>query len=114
MKPSTSGFAKRLVLHVDEERPGERRVGAVLCGLGARGDAAFAAVDLEGLERVLVLLVVRVAEVAQAALVARDRLDDRVVVLARVVVGAAGALLAVDLVGEVVERARVGARARRA
>ena len=66
------GLREGLVLHVDEERAGERRVGAVLRGLGARGDAAVAAVDLERLERVLVLLVVRVAEVAEAALVARD------------------------------------------
>ena len=94
------------------ERPRERRVAAVAGGIHARGDAAFAAVDLEGLERVLVLLVVRVAEVPHPARIPGDRLHDDVVVLARRVVGAARAFLAVDLVGEVVERARVRAGAR--
>ena len=103
---------ERLVLHVDEERPRERGVRAVAGGLDARRDAALAAVDLDGLERVHVLLEVRVAEVAEATRVAGDRLHGHVVVLAGGVVGAARALLAVDLVGEVVERARVGARAR--
>ena len=102
---------QRAALHVDEERAAERRVGAVLHRLGARRDAASAAVDLDALELVSVLLEVGEAEVAEAALVARDALDGDVVVLGGVVVGAARALLAVDLVGEEVERAGVGAGA---
>ena len=90
--------AQRLLLHVDEERARERLVRAVLRGLDARRDAAVAAVDLDRLQRVLVLLEVREAEVAEAALLSGDAGDDRVVVLARRVVGAARALLAVDLV----------------
>ena len=105
------GPRERLLLHVDEERARERLVGAVLRARDARRDAAVAAVDLECLERVLVLLEVGEAEVAEAALLARDAGDDHVVVLAGRVVGAARALLAVDLVGEVVERAGVGAGA---
>ena len=106
------GLRQRLVLHVDEQGPRERRVAAVAGGIHARGDAAFAAVDLEGLERVLVLLVVREAEVPHPARIPGDGLHDDVVVLARRVVGPACAFLAVDLVGEVVERARVRAGAR--
>ena len=111
-KPKTSGRASDSFFDVDEERAGERRVAAVPGCVDARCDAALAAVDLDGLERVRVLLEVRVAEVAEAARIARDRLHGDVVVLAGGVVGAARALLAVDLVGEVVERTRVGARAR--
>src|SRR3990172_7026969 len=48
---------ERARLHVYEERPRERLVGAVLGPLDARCDAARAAVDLERLERILVLLV---------------------------------------------------------
>ena len=51
-------------------------------GVGGRLDAAVAAVDLDRLELVLVLLVVREPEVAERALVAADALDDHVVVLA--------------------------------
>ena len=105
------GALERLLLRVDEERPRERLVGSVLRVLDARRDAAVAAVDLDRLQRVLVLLVVGEAEVAEAALLAGDAGDGVVVVLARGVVGAARALLAVDLVREVVERARVGAGA---
>ena len=76
--------------------------------LDARRDASAAAVDLERLQLVLVLLEVREAEVAERALVARDALHGDVVVLGRRVVRAARALLTVDDVGEVVERARVG------
>src|SRR5688500_4800206 len=50
---------ERLGLHVDEERAGERRVAPVLRRLGARRDAARAAVDLNRLEAILVLLEVR-------------------------------------------------------
>ena len=107
-RPRPRGARSDSCLHVHEERARERRVGPVLRGLDARRDAAVAAVDLDRLQRVLVLLEVGEAEVAEAALLAGDAGDDRVVVLARRVVGAARALLAVDLVGEVVERARVG------
>ena len=80
----------------------------VLRRLDARSDAPGAAVDLERLQRVLVLLVVREAEVAEATPVAGDALDDDVVVLGRRIVGAARALLAVDRVREVVEGPGVG------
>ena len=104
------GLLDRRALHVHEERPCERLVGAVLGRFDARRDAAVAGVDLERLQLVLVLVVVGEAEVAECALLARDAVDDHVVVLARAVVRAARALLAVDRVGEVVEGARVGAR----
>ena len=58
-------LVERALLDVHEERARERRVRAVLRRLDARGDAAPAAVDLERLERVLVLLEVREAEVAE-------------------------------------------------
>ncbi len=74
----------------------------------ARRDASAAAVDLERLQLVLVLLEVREAEVAERALVTRDALHRDVVVLGRREVRAARALLTVDDVGEVVEGARVG------
>ena len=87
----------------------ERLVAAVLDRLVARLDAAVAAVDADQVQLVLVLLVVGEAEVAEAALVALDALDEHVVVLGRLVLLARDALLTVDLVGEEVERAGVGA-----
>src|SRR5439155_21396760 len=60
-------------------------------------------------ELALVADVVRDAEVAEGVLVAGHALDDRVVVLAGVVVLAALLLLAVDRFGEEVERAGIGA-----
>ena len=54
---------------------------------------------------------VREAEVAQRSLVTRDALHGDVVVLGRREVRSARALLAVDRVREVVERARVRSRA---
>ena len=102
---------ERVLLHVDEKRAREWRIRPVLRRLDTRLHAAVAAVDVDSLQRVLVLLEVGEAEVAEAALLARNAGDDRVVVLAGSVVGTTRAFLAVDLVGEVVERARVGAGA---
>src|SRR5690606_916463 len=76
----------------------------------AAGDAAVARVDPDRGELVLVLLEVGAPEVAETALGAGDRGHDVVVVLRGAVVLAARALLTVDLVGEVVEGAGVGAR----
>jgi hypothetical protein len=101
---------QRDVADVDEQRAGERGVGAVLGRLRARRHAARAVVDGQRLELVGVLLVVGEPEVAEAAGGAGHALDDDVVVLAGLVVGPAGPLLTVDLVGEVVERAGVGPR----
>ena len=80
-----------------------------------RGDARRDALvglrvaDLDGVQPAPVLDVVRVAEVAHAAALAGDALDEHVVVLRGLVVGAARARAAVDRLGEVLERARVGA-----
>ena len=78
------------VVHVDEQRPRQRRVLAGLGGLGRRLDAAVAVVDRQRLERVGVLLVVGVAEVAGRTLGAGDTLDQDVVVLGGLVVVAGG------------------------
>src|ERR671913_436913 len=82
-----------LVAGVDEQRPRQGRVAAVLHRLHRWGDTAAAAVDLDALDLALVLLQVRQAEVAQAALGARDAGHGDVVVLGRRVVRAAAALL---------------------
>src|SRR5918992_196865 len=90
------GPREGLVLHVDEERARERVVRAVLRRLGARLDAlSLLVLDRDGLERVLVLLVVREAEVPQGTRVSLHRLHDDVVVLAGGVVGATCAFLTV-------------------
>src|SRR5262245_43317636 len=102
------GASRGRLRDVDEERARERRVRAVQHRVGTRRDAAVAAVDLESLQLVLVLLEVCEPEVAHAALVAGDALHEYVVIGRRRVVGARDALLAVDRGGEVVERARVG------
>ena len=81
-----------------------------LGGLGGGLDAAVATVDRDGLEGVGVLLVVGVAEVAGRTLGAGDTLDQDVVVLGRLVVGAGGlGLGADDVSGHVVVGAGVGA-----
>src|SRR5215216_954990 len=105
------GPRQGLVAGVDEQRPRQGRVAAVLDRLGAGGDTAAAAVDLDALDLALVLLQVGQAEVAQTALGAADPGHGDVVVLGGRVVGAAAALLTVDCLGEVVEGARVGAGA---
>src|SRR5918992_5373088 len=105
------GSLQGLGARVDEQWPRQRLVAAVLHRLRARGDASVAAVDLDGLHRVRVLLGVGEAEVAHRALRALHTLDGDVVVLRGVVVGAAGSLFTVDRLGEVVERTRVGAGA---
>ena len=108
------GALDRLLARVHEQRARERLVGAVLDRLGARLDAAaLVLVDADQVELVRVLLVVGEAEVAEAALVAGDAGDELVVVLGGLVVLAGHALLAVDLVGEEVERARSRCPARR-
>src|SRR5919106_1927423 len=103
------GSLQGLGARVDEQRPRQRLVAAVLHRLRARGDASVAAVDLDGLHRVRVLLGVGEAEVAHRTLRALHALNRDVVVLSGVVVGAAGSLFTVDRLGEVVERTRVGA-----
>src|SRR3989304_10485079 len=100
----------RVLAHVHEQRPRERRVRPVQDRLAGRLYAAAAAIDSEQLQLVRVLLVVGEAEVAERPLVAGDALDQDVVVLARRVVGAAGPLFTDDLIGEVVKRARVRPR----
>src|SRR5919106_2041575 len=100
---------QRFSRRVDEQLPAQWCVRPVLDGVGARHHAPAAAVDLQRLERLLVLLEIGKAEVAQGARRTLDGLDDHVVVLGRLVVGARGALLTVHLAGEVVERAGVGA-----
>ena len=97
-----------LDVDVDEERPGERLVGAVLNGGGLRSDAAVAVVDGDDLEAVLVLLVVGVPEIAEGAAVPGDALYEDVIVGGGGVVGAGDLCLTVDLLGEVVEGAGVG------
>src|SRR5918994_3237226 len=104
------GAGDRLRARVHEQRAGQRLVGAVLDRLGARLHAAVAGVDADQVELVLSALVVGEAEVAEAAVVTLDAGDELVVVLGGLVVLAGHALLAVDLVGEEVERAGVGAR----
>src|SRR5829696_7554632 len=105
------GAGDRLRARVHEQRARQRRVGAVLDRLRARLDAAVARVHTDQVELVLRTLVVGEAEVAQPTVVALDARDELVVVLRRLVVLAGHALLAVDLVGEEVEGARVGAGA---
>src|SRR5215211_5964084 len=73
-EPADRRIRHRLVFHVDEERSRERLVLAALDGLRARRDAAATGIHRERLQRVLVLLVVREAEVAEAALLAPDPL----------------------------------------
>src|SRR5690606_29751194 len=97
---------------VDVQPTGERGVRPVLRGLDRRSHATAATVDLERLDPVLVLGVVPVPDEEQAADRALDPDDAGGVVLTDVVVvGADGALLAVDRFGEVVEGARVTAGA---
>ena len=72
-------------------------------------DAPVAGVNRHQVQRIGVLLVVGEAEVGHAAGVGGHALDEHVVVLGRLVLLAALALLTVDLLGEVVERARIGA-----
>ncbi len=106
------GLAERLRVHVDEDRPGERRVGALQHRLHRRLDRlALLVHDRDRLELVLVLDVVRVAEVAEPVDVARHALHQDVVVLGRGEVAAARLRLADHRLGEVVERAGVGAGA---
>ena len=97
MKRLHLGPLERVLLHVDEERARERLVGAVLRGLDVGATQPSPPSISTRLQLVLVLLEVGEAEVAEATLLAGDAGDDRVVVLARGVVGAARALLAVDL-----------------
>src|SRR5215211_5945747 len=106
------GALHRRRARVHEQRARERLVAAVLDRLRARLDAVAAAAgaDAHEVQLVLVLLEVGEAEVPEAALVLRDAGDELVVVLGGLVVLARHALLAVDLAGEEVERARVGAR----
>src|SRR5919109_2342651 len=77
------GLAEGIPLRIDEERPGERPVGPVLHGRDAGSDAAVSSVHLQHLEPVLVLHVVRVAEVAQRASAALDPAHGDVVVFGR-------------------------------
>src|ERR671911_643355 len=100
---------QRVSRRVDEQLPAQGCVRPILDGVGAWRHAPAAAVDLQRLERLLVLLEVREAEVAHRARRTLDGLDDHVVVLGRLVVGARRTLLTVDRFGEVVERAGVGA-----
>ena len=82
-------------------------------GVGAIGPsplAGFSVIDRHELQLVLVFLVVGQAHVAERILVAGDTLHENVVVLAGRVVAAADLRLAVDDLGEVVERSRVHAR----
>ena len=76
----------------------------------ARGDGGLAVLldDGQGLELVLVLGVVGIAEVADGVHVAGHALHQHVVVFRRGEVAAAGLGLADDGFGEVVERARIG------
>src|SRR6266540_4099767 len=103
---------QRLGAGVDEQRPGQGLVGALLDRVVARRHAAATAVHLDVLELARVDEQVGQAEVTKAALGAGDALDEDVVVLARLVVRAALVLLAVDLGGEEVEGAGVSPRAK--
>src|SRR5215210_6993632 len=100
----------RLRARVHEQRARQRRIRPVLDRLGARLHAAVAGVHGDQVQLILRALVVGEPEVAQPTVVALDARDELVVVLGRLVVLARGALFAVDLGGEEVERARVGAR----
>ena len=103
------------VVHVDEQRAGQRRVLACLGRLGGGLDAAVSVVDRQRLQRVRILLVVRVAEVAGRTLGARDTLHQDVVVLGCLVVVAGRLRLVADHVsGHVVVSAGVGARTEQA
>ena len=112
MNALTSGRCERLVGRVHEQRARERLVGAVLdrVRVGLACSSPLVA-DADQVELVGVLLVVGEAEVAEAALGAGDAGHELVVVLGGLVVLARRALLTVDLLGEEVERAGVGARA---
>src|SRR3712207_5948857 len=105
------GAGKQLGRGIDEQRAAQGLVLPALHGLGRRRHAAVAVVDRDALDLALVLLEVGQAEVTEAALGARHPGDGHFVVLGGVVVRSATALLAVDGVGEVVERAGVGAGA---
>src|SRR5687767_2352129 len=97
-------------LDVEVEWAGEGGIAAVPDALGARLNAAGAAIDPNQLQRIPVLLVVGETEEAERIAIAGDALNEYVVVLARGVVGAGDAFLAVDLLGEVVVSAGIGAR----
>src|SRR5215210_2563893 len=97
---------QRVGAHVDEQRAGEQ----VLAG--ADGVLRWLdAVHGERPERIQVVLVVRVAEVAERVLVAGDALHEHVVVLAHLHVGLAADLILVahDLPVEELVGARLGA-----
>src|SRR5215211_7380969 len=103
---------ERLRARIHEQRPGQRLVLTALDRLGGGLDALPPALaDTDQVQLVLVLLVVREAEVAEPAVRAGDALDEDVVVRRGLVVLPRDALLTVDLLGEEVERARVRVRA---
>src|SRR4026207_491853 len=92
------GSLERFFLHIDEEWPRQRVVGALGDGLEARRDGALAptAIDRHGAHLVLVRGVIRETEVSECTLVVLDALNERVVVFARRVVAAARLRLTVN------------------
>src|SRR3712207_6114131 len=102
------GLLDRLRRGIHEQRARQRLVRAVLDRLRGRLHAPVAGVDADEVELVLRALVVGEAEVAEAALVARDARDELVVVLGGLVVLAGHAFLAVDLVREEIEGPGIG------
>src|SRR5262245_12006842 len=94
-----------LLVHVDQERPGQRLVGAIFDRFGRRNDATGATVHTQHLESLLILDVVCETEVAQLALVTGHALHQHVVVFAGRVVGAARVFLTHDFSCEIIERA---------
>ena len=94
---------------VDEQRPRQGRIGAVVDGLVVGQNAAVTAVDGHQLQPIGVLGVVGIPEVAQCSLVVGDAGDQDVVVLAGQEVGARCLRFSVHRLGEVVEGAGVHA-----
>ena len=105
------GFAERLGTDVDEDRAGERGIGALGDRFeGGRYRLTLLVDDRHCPQLVLVLDVIGEAEVAQRVGVARDALHQHVVVLRGGEVAARGLRLADHRLGEVIEGARIGAR----
>ena len=101
-----------LGIDVDEDRTGQRLIGAIDHGFHRRRDRALAGCrNRHGCQFVLVLDVVGKTEVAQTADVTRDALHQHVVVFGRGEVATGGLGFAVDRLGEVFKRTGIRARA---
>ena len=103
------GLLKRLGSHIHVDGAGERGIAAIHDGVKGGFHSAAAIIDLDDLQLVGVFHVVGVAEVAKGVLVTRNALHQDVVILAGGEIGAAGAGLAIDHLGEVVKGAGIGA-----